>query len=124
MAERTTGSWEYCEIPALAESFNDLESFDIDLDYLDHCTIGEIRIKEDDGTVIAKIVQKIRDERIEVKEARANAVLITAAPDILDALIESRDELYKWFDYAPDDKCLPRILTKIEKALLKAGEYS
>lgn len=51
---------------------------------------------------------------------REDALLMSAAPRMYEALQDALHELTLWLDYAPDDVDVPRVIARIEKAIAKA----
>lgn len=75
---------------------------------------------DDDGCMICSVVSNIYDERIEIEEAMANARLIAAAPELLEACYAVIDD---WHSKSSNfNKKEPKHLDLCRRAIKKATE--
>jgi hypothetical protein len=74
-------------------------------------------ILSEDGKPVAYCEgQQLRPDRTSVGEARANASLIAAAPDLLAALIRMRDEFNSYADCPSKCDAVSMAFQAVEKA--------
>lgn len=82
------------------------------------CINGEqITGNNDEGCIIAQIECKIYDERLAMDEAKANGLLIAAAPELLEALQVAKAVLAS---HELQDSIYDAARNKINEAITKA----
>lgn len=96
MSKHTPGPWN---ITPRQNNF-------IDIEHSDRHTPGKITLS----------LCRVQARQTWVEEAQANANLIAAAPDLLDALIEARKELELYANDSGEDYNNPKINEAIAKA--------